>query len=72
MYIIRHNRNIYKYPFLKKGMVRYRQVKKWGNSLIILLQSIDIKDLNVKEGDWIDIEEAIIYKSIPQELKSKT
>ena len=52
-------------------MSRYRQVKKYGNSFVIKLIRTDIDDLNLKEGDWIDVEDAIKKKSIPQELKTK-
>ena len=53
-------------------MARYREVKKWGNSLVIVLQVLDIKDLNIKEGDLIDIEDAVRTKSVPKELKKIT
>lgn len=43
-------------------MARLRPVKKWGNSLVIVLTSNDVKDLGIKEGDDLDIEAAIVKK----------
>lgn len=37
-------------------MERYRKVKKYGNSYIISLSKVDLKDLNLKEGDEVDIQ----------------
>ena len=48
---------------------RYRTVRRWGNSLVIALKPTDEQDLNLKVGDLIDIEDAVIKKSIPAELK---
>jgi antitoxin component of MazEF toxin-antitoxin module len=48
-------------------MVRYRQVKKWGNSLVIVLDRTDVIDLNIKVGDLIDVEDAIKNTSIHEE-----
>ena len=53
-------------------MARYRQVKKYGNTVVIPLTSADLKDLNIKEGDLIDIEDAVKTKSVPEELKILT
>jgi len=52
-----------------KGMTRYREVKKYGNSLAIALTSSDLIDLNIKIGDQIDIDDAVRKKSVPLELK---
>ena len=50
-------------------MARYRQVKKYGNSWVISLTPNDIKDLNIKEGDEVDIEDAVCKTSISGEMK---
>jgi antitoxin component of MazEF toxin-antitoxin module len=52
-------------------MVRYRVVKKWGNSFVIVLKMSDIRDLNLKMGDLIDIEDAVKQKSIPDSLSKE-
>lgn len=53
-------------------MARYRQVKNYGTAgwSIGLLKS-DIIDLNIKDGDYIDIEEAVRKTSISEELFEK-
>jgi len=53
-------------------MSRYRAVKKYGNSWVIALSIKDMEDLNLKEGDLIDIEDAVVNKSIPEELNNET
>lgn len=50
-------------------MARYRQIKRYAGMLVIKLSPTDEKDLNIKEGDYVDVEDAIFTKSIPQELK---
>jgi len=51
---------------MEKQNTRFRTIKKWGNSLVVVLNSIDIKDLGIKEGDQIDISDTFI---ISKELK---
>lgn len=51
---------------MEKQNTRFRTIKKWGNSLVIVLNSVDIKDLGIKTGDQIDISDCFI---ISQELK---
>jgi len=53
-------------------MARYRKVKKYGNTFVIPLKSNDIKDLNIKLGDLIDIEEAVFKSSVPESLTKLT
>jgi len=53
-------------------MTRYRKIRKWGNSHVIVLLSQDVEDLQIKEGDLVDIEDAVINKSIPAELEDET
>ena len=45
-------------------MVRYRQVKKYGNTWIIKLETIDVKDFDLKEGDMVDIEDLVIERRV--------
>ena len=40
-------------------MVRYRQVKLYGNTYVIALKRTDLEDLGWKEGDEVDIDELI-------------
>lgn len=40
-----------------KQNLRYRQVKKWGSSLVIVIPALDCKDIGVKKGDWVDLNE---------------
>jgi len=53
-------------------MVRYRQLKKYGNTWVIPLTVKDVEDLNLKAGDLIDIEDAVKKKSVPEELEELT
>jgi hypothetical protein len=52
-------------------MTRFRKVRKYENGWVIRLLQQDIDDLNIKDGDLIDIEDAVFHCSIPQELESK-
>ena len=56
----KHNANIYKLAFSILGMARLREVKKWGNSMVVVLSSVDVEDLKISEGDMMDIEDALI------------
>lgn len=49
---------------------RYREIKKWGNSLVIVLNSADKEDLKLKVGDSIDIEDAV--KKTSKKKKNET
>lgn len=40
-------------------MVRLRIIKKYGDSHAIKLEPADLKDLNLKVGDEVDIEDII-------------
>jgi len=56
----KHNANIYKLAFSVLGMARLREVKKWGNSMVVVLSSVDVEDLKISEGDMIDVEGALV------------
>lgn len=43
-------------------MVRYREIKKYGDTWIIKLEPIDAKDFEIKVGDMVDIENAVIKR----------
>ena len=45
---------------MKKEKGRFRRIKKWGNSMVVVLSSVDVKDLNINEKDWMDISDALI------------
>ena len=69
--IIKQNTNIYKFFISYISMTRYREVRKWGNSLVIVLTASDVKDLNIKLGDMINIEDAVIKTSISKQSKKE-
>jgi len=59
---------------MEKQNKRYRQVKKWGSSLVIVLPASDCKDIGVKEGDWTDLNEMTflsdsVYKMTQEDKK---
>ena len=41
---------------------RLRTIKKYGKTWVIKLESSDVKDFNLKEGDVVDIEESMEKK----------
>jgi antitoxin component of MazEF toxin-antitoxin module len=43
--------------------MRLRKIRKWGNTHTILLTKVDLKDLNLKEGDIVNIEDIVNSKS---------
>ncbi|KKN67392.1 hypothetical protein LCGC14_0462560 [marine sediment metagenome] len=42
--------------------MRKRTIKKYGNTWVIKLESSDVKDFDLKEGDVVDIEESMEKK----------
>jgi len=40
------------------------QIKKWGDSKVIILSTEFLKFHNAKVGDWLDISDAVIVKPI--------
>jgi len=52
-------------------MARYRKIRKYENGWVIRLLNQDIKDLNIKEGDLVDIEDAVYKTSISDDIKKK-
>ena len=45
------------------------EVKKWGDSKILVLPPHYIKYINIEVGDWLDISDAILSKS-KEEIKN--
>jgi antitoxin component of MazEF toxin-antitoxin module len=43
-----------------KTSQRFRKIKKWGNSLVVVFNPADVVDLCVKDGDYFDISEGVI------------
>lgn len=43
-------------------MARLREIKKWGNSLVLVFNATDSKDLGIEEGHMIDIEDLNLNK----------
>lgn len=41
-------------------MARYREIKKYGNTFVIPLTTIDMEDMKLAEGMEVDIEELVI------------
>lgn len=39
---------------------RFRKVRKWGNSLVVIFSKSDVKDLNIKDGDMADVSDMLI------------
>lgn len=54
---------------MKKALTRFRRIKKWGSSLVIVLSPTDIKDLGIKEHDEIDISDCYILSKDLKKLK---
>jgi antitoxin component of MazEF toxin-antitoxin module len=53
-------------------MQRFRKIKKYGNSHFISLKPIDLIDLGLKEGDYIDISDVVVISDALFEIKFKT
>jgi hypothetical protein len=49
---------------------RWRKVKKWGNSLVVVFNKMDVKDLSIKENDMADISDMIIMSEDLYNLKT--
>lgn len=52
-------------------MARYREFTKYGNSDVIKMKPTDKEDLNLKYGDMIDIEDAVVKTSISKNNKKR-
>jgi antitoxin component of MazEF toxin-antitoxin module len=50
---------------------RFREIKKYGNTFVIKLEIIDMKDLNLKIGDLINLNDMIPVVHLNNKLKSK-
>jgi hypothetical protein len=50
-------------------MVRYRKIKMYGNTWVIPLNSIDVKDFNLKLGDEVDIEDMLERRILTEKKK---
>jgi hypothetical protein len=48
-------------------MTRLRTIRQYGNGYIIALMAQDMKDLGLKTGDLVDIEDMVIQK--PKKVK---
>lgn len=52
--------------------MRIRKIRKWGNSAVIPLISADMKDLDLKLGDEVDIDDIVkIKKTLQNGSKSQ-
>jgi len=40
-------------------MTRLRKIRKWGNTHVVVLTKPDRKDMDLSEGDLVDIEDII-------------
>jgi len=54
--------------YTEKRDNRFRKIKKWGNSFVIVLNPIDIEDLNIQEGDMFDISDGFILSKAVYDL----
>lgn len=53
-------------------MERLRKVRKWGNTHVIIITKIDLKDLKLKEDDEVDISKLKkVKKEDWKEVKTK-
>ena len=43
-----------------------KQIKQYGNSLIITFDKEDIDFYNLEVGDWIDLDDIIKVKQLPK------
>jgi anaerobic selenocysteine-containing dehydrogenase len=50
---------------------RYREYGIVAGMHVIKLKPSDIEDLNLKVGDMVDVEQAVVKTSISKELKKK-
>jgi len=51
--------------------MRYRRIRKWGNSWVIILTSSDVKDFQIKDTE-IDVESSLIrFKKEQKEIKNE-
>ncbi len=49
-----------------------KEIKKWGNSLIIRFSPEEMRTHNLKEGSIIDLTDIVLkVKPLPQRFKSK-
>ena len=39
-----------------------KQIKRYGNSLVITFDKEEIEWYNLKEGDWLDLSDFVIIK----------
>jgi len=53
-------------------MARWRRIRKWGDSLVLVFSPTDVLDLGIKIGDWGDIEKMIIVDQKVKDLKKLT
>lgn len=51
--------------------MRWRKIKKWGNSLVLVYSKSDIQDFGIKKGDWADISDQIIVSANLKKLKEE-
>jgi len=51
--------------------MRKRQFSVYAGMPVIKLFNMDITDLNLKEGDYVDIEDIIILKTKKEETKNE-
>jgi len=49
--------------------MRLREIKKYGNSHMVLLVKSDLFDLNLKEGDAVDIDDLVKSELKPVAVK---
>jgi len=65
------NAKVYKDGYSLIIMSRYREIKKYAGMYVIKLLPADMKDLNLKIGDFVDIQEAVFKTSISKENKKR-
>jgi hypothetical protein len=51
--------------------MRKREIKKYGNTWIIKLDSTDINDFGLIEGDVVDIDDLVLLEVVNKRTKKK-
>lgn len=51
--------------------MRIRKVRRYGNTLVIVLSKVDAIDMHIEEGDEFDIEGILLYKKQPIKTKKE-
>lgn len=51
--------------------MRKRKIKKYGNTWVIKLETADVKDFGIVEGDTVDIDDLNLLEQVNGKKKKK-